>query len=57
MKVTVPSGKGSTTPTKAGVILNNNEYKMLIDNGYVLHVDKVSKVVKKGWSAYKLKGL
>ncbi|EJP82948.1 ADP-ribosyltransferase [Bacillus cereus] len=47
LKITVPSGKGST-PTKAGVILNNSEYKLLIDNGYVLHVDNVSKVVKKG---------
>ncbi|MCU4733706.1 hypothetical protein OCE56_26075 [Bacillus cereus] len=48
LKVTVPSGKGSSTPTKAGVILENNEYKMLIDNGYVLHVDKISKIVQKG---------
>ncbi|WP_242447975.1 ADP-ribosyltransferase, partial [Bacillus thuringiensis] len=35
LKVTVPSGKGSTNPTKAGVILDGNEHKMLIDNGYV----------------------
>lgn len=56
LKVTVPSGKGSTTPTKAGVILNNNEYKMLIDNGYVLHVDKVSKVVKKGMECLQVEG-
>ncbi|TKI36823.1 hypothetical protein FC683_07335 [Bacillus cereus] len=56
LKVTVPSGKGSTTPTKAGVILNNNEYKMLIDNGYVLHADKVSKVTQKGVQCIQVEG-
>ncbi|RFB31869.1 ADP-ribosyltransferase [Brevibacillus sp. VP] len=56
LQVTVPSGKGSTIPTKAGVILNNNEYKMLIDNGYVLHVDNISKVVKKGYECLQIQG-
>nr|ACH42759.1 vegetative insecticidal protein [Bacillus thuringiensis] len=56
LKVTVPSGKGSTNPTKAGVILDGNEPKMLIDNGYVLHVDKVSKVVKKGLECLQVEG-
>lgn len=56
LKVTVPSGKGSTTPTKAGVILNKNEYKMLIDNGYLLHVDKVSKVNLKGIECMQVEG-
>ncbi|WP_242281015.1 ADP-ribosyltransferase [Bacillus cereus group sp. BfR-BA-01347] len=56
LKVIVPSGKGSTTPTKAGVILNNNEYKMLIDNGYVLHVDKVSRVTQKGFQCMQVEG-
>lgn len=56
LQVTVPSGKGSTIPTKAGVFLNNNEYKMLIDNGYVLHVDNISKVVKKGYECLQIQG-
>ncbi|HFJ9467051.1 TPA: ADP-ribosyltransferase [Bacillus cereus] len=56
LKVTVPSGKGSTTPTKAGVILSNNEYKMLIDNGYVLHIENISKVVKKGYECLQVEG-
>lgn len=56
LKVKVPSGKGSTTPTKAGIILNNSEYKMLIDNGYMVHVDKVSKVVKKGVECLQVEG-
>ncbi|MCU5669005.1 ADP-ribosyltransferase [Bacillus cereus] len=55
LKVKVPSGKG-TTPTKAGIILNNNEYKMLIDNGYVLHVDKISKIVQKGKECLQVEG-
>ncbi|MEJ9269326.1 ADP-ribosyltransferase [Bacillus thuringiensis] len=56
LKVTVPSGKGSTTPTKAGVVLSNNEYKMLIDNGYVLHIENISKVVKKGYECLQVEG-
>ncbi|OTX95283.1 hypothetical protein BK726_01840 [Bacillus thuringiensis serovar londrina] len=56
LKVTVPSGKGSTTPTKAGVILSENEYKMLIDNGYVLHIEKISRVVKKGYECLQVEG-
>lgn len=56
LKVTVPSSKGSSSPTKAGIILNNNEYKMLIDNGYVLHVDKISKIVQKGKECLQVEG-
>lgn len=56
LKVTVPSGKGSTNPTKAGVVLSNNEYKMLIDNGYVLHIENISKVVKKGYECLQVEG-
>lgn len=47
LKVNVPSNIDKHS-TKAGVILNNNEYKVLIDNNYVFHVNKVSKVVKGG---------
>ncbi|MBJ8154290.1 ADP-ribosyltransferase [Bacillus cereus] len=56
LKVTVPSGKGSTTPTKAGVILNNNEYKMLIDSGYIFHVEKILKIVQKGQECLQVEG-
>ncbi|WMR16104.1 ADP-ribosyltransferase (plasmid) [Bacillus thuringiensis serovar tenebrionis] len=55
LKVTVPSGK-SSSPTKAGVILNNGEYKMLIENGYLLHVEKISKTVKKGHEYLQVEG-
>nr|APA62453.1 Vip2Bb5-2 [Bacillus thuringiensis] len=55
LKVTVLSGKGST-PTKAGVVLNNKEYKMLIDNGYILHVENITKVVKKGQECLQVEG-
>lgn len=56
LKVTVSSGKGSTIPTKVGVILNNNEYKALIDNGYILHVENISKVVQKGQECLQVEG-
>lgn len=55
LKVKVPSGKGAT-PTRAGVILNNNEYKMLIDNGYIIHVDNITKVVQKGRECLQVEG-
>ncbi|WP_374019163.1 ADP-ribosyltransferase [Paenibacillus thiaminolyticus] len=55
LKVTVPSGKGST-PTKAGLILNKNEYQMFIDNGYMLHVDKITQITQKGKECIQVEG-
>ncbi|MBE1303100.1 hypothetical protein G4W71_03455 [Clostridium botulinum] len=48
LKVTVPSSKGRTHPTKAGVILDGEEYKMLVSNDYVIKVDSVHHSTLKG---------
>ncbi|MCC5425078.1 ADP-ribosyltransferase [Clostridium botulinum] len=48
LKVTVPSSKGRTHPTKAGVILDGEEYKMLVSNDYVIKVDSVHQSTLKG---------
>ncbi|NFI06682.1 hypothetical protein FDF97_07820 [Clostridium botulinum] len=48
LKVTVQSSKGRTHPTKAGVILDGEEYKMLVSNDYVIKVDSVHQSTLKG---------
>ncbi|APQ77028.1 ADP-ribosyltransferase [Clostridium botulinum] len=48
LKVKVPSSKGRDNPTKAGVFLDGEEYKMLISNDYVIKVDDMHHSTLKG---------
>ncbi|WP_158644207.1 ADP-ribosyltransferase [Clostridium botulinum] len=48
LKVTVPGSKGRENPTKAGVFLDGEEYKMLISNDYVIKIDDMSINTLKG---------
>ncbi|MGX7172993.1 ADP-ribosyltransferase [Enterococcus ratti] len=56
LKVLVPNNQGQATKTKAGVFLNNQEYTMLVNNNYVLNVEKISKVVKNGLECVQVEG-
>nr|WP_251861511.1 ADP-ribosyltransferase [Clostridium sp. Marseille-Q2269] len=56
LKIKVPSSKGQSGETRAASINDKGEYKILIDNGYALHVDNITKTTIKGKECLRVEG-
>lgn len=56
LKIKVPSSKGQSQKTRAASINDKGEYKLLVDNGYALHIDNITKITIKGKECLRVEG-